>query len=91
MSYHDQAHNINLMVKAYGMTPDQVNIMIKFAKIVRRSARQNTVLWNIVRESIEGTPMRLETQRVTNDRGESYEDWKVVGEPQPAEGGDALE
>lgn len=85
MSYHEQSQKMNLMVKAHGMTPDQVNLMIKFAKVVRRSARQNTVLWNIVREVIEGTPMKLEVTTVTKENGDTYEDWKVVGEPQKAE------
>lgn len=82
MSYHEQARNLNLMVKAKGMTPDQVNIMIKFAKVVRRSARANSVLWNIVRETIDGTPMKLEVVKVEGKDGRTYEDWKVVGEPQ---------
>ncbi len=85
MSYHAQADKMNLMVKAHGMTPDQVNLMIKFAKVVRRSAKANSVLWNIVRETIEGTPMRLEVTTVTKENGDTYEDWKVVGEPQKAE------
>ena len=82
MSYHEQARTIGQMAKEYNMTPEQINVMIKFAKVVRRSARQNSVLWNIVRDLIEGgdLPFKLQLTESEGKDGKKYEDWRVVPE-----------
>lgn len=67
------------------MTPEQINIMIKFAKVARRSAKANKVLWNMVRELIDGTDMKLQLQTKEGRDGKTYEDWLVV------KGGDSIE
>ena len=78
MSYHEQARNIGAMVKQYNMTPEQINVMVKFSKIVRRSAKQNTVLWNIVRDVIEGGNLPYQLQLIEKEGrdGKTYEDLK---------------
>jgi len=60
-----------------GFGPEHFNAMIKFAKTARRSARQNKVLWNMVRQIL---PETLELRITTKERqdGGTYEDWMVV-------------
>ncbi len=48
------------MAKSLDLKPEHINLMIRFAKLVRRSARQNKVLWNIVDTMLEGTGYKLE-------------------------------
>ena len=78
MSYHDQMRKLNPLVIATKMTPEQINVLIKFAKVARRSARQNTVLYTMVEELIEGTNMKLQVFEEEGRDGKTYEAWRVV-------------
>lgn len=78
MSYHEQMRKLNPLVIATKMTPEQINIMVKFAKVARRSARQNTVLHTMVEELIEGTDMEFQTYEAEGRDGKKYTAWRVV-------------
>ena len=75
MTYHDDMEKLKPTVG--GFNAEHFNAMIKFAKTARRSARQNKVLWNMVRQIL---PEGLELQLTTKERqdGGTYEDWMVV-------------
>ncbi len=85
MSYHSEMSKLNPLVRETRMTPEQINIMIKFAKVARRSAKQNKVLWTMVNELIENTGMILQLNEKEGRDGKLYEDWHVV------KGGDNVE
>ena len=77
MSYHQVAEQLNGMAKSLELAPEHINLMIRFAKLVRRSARQNKVLWTIVDEILDGTGLKLELYNETE--GDAiYEKWRVV-------------
>ncbi len=84
MSYHETSRQLNLMIKAYGLKPEHLNMMIKFAKAVRRSARQNKVLWNMVDIMTEGTNMKLViVPKVNPHTQKTYDSYRVFGTAQP--------
>lgn len=81
MSYHQTAQELNGMAKSLDLKPEHINLMIKFAKLVRRSARQNKVLWTIVNEVLEDTGLKLELY-TEKHLDTYYENWRVVKEPE---------
>lgn len=78
MSYREQTDKLNGLVIAEKMTPEQINVCIKFAKIARRSARQNKVLYAMVEILIKGTDMELQVHEEEGRDGKKYEAWRVV-------------
>jgi len=75
MTYHDDMEKLKPTVGKFDA--EHFNAMIKFAKTARRSARQNTVLWNMVRQILpEGLELKLEKKE--RQDGKTYEDWMVV-------------
>ena len=78
MSYHQTAEQLNGMAKSLDLKPEHINLMIRFGKLVRRSARQNKVLWTIVNEVLEGTGLKLELYQEEKPDGTFWENWRVV-------------
>ncbi len=82
MTYHDDMEKLKPTVQTFNT--EHFNAMIKFAKTARRSAKQNKVLWNMVRQILpKGLELKLETKE--GQDGRTYEDWLVVN------GGDNVE
>ena len=82
MSYHQTAQELNGMAKSLQLQPEHINLMIRFGKLVRRSARQNKVLWNIVETMLEGTGLKLELYKEEKEDGTFWDNWRVVKEPE---------
>ena len=75
MTYYDDMEKLKPTTVGFG--PEHFNAMIKFAKTARRSAKQNKVLWNMVRHILpEGLVLVLEEKE--RQDGGTYEDWMVV-------------
>jgi len=75
MTYYEDMEKLKPTVQRF--EADHFNAMIKFAKTARRSARQNKVLWNMVRQILPGD-LELQLSEQEGKDGKKYESWLVV-------------